>query len=126
MKTISLQVEHKSSFSFALKQSGVPLIGPVSIINNDSSPLEDAILEVALYPDLGEPATLQLLKIHGREEIKFDVIDIRLPAGRLEKTLEAERIILECSIKQEDTVLEKVKKEVTLLAYNTHLKGRRN
>ena len=97
---ITLRVEHKPSFSLALEQSGVPLVGPVSIINNDTSPLEDAILEVALYPDLGEPVTLKLPKIHGGEGIKIDVIDLRLPPGRLERTLEAERIVLECSVKE--------------------------
>ncbi|MDJ0716249.1 MAG: hypothetical protein QNJ54_18795 [Prochloraceae cyanobacterium] len=77
-------------------------------------------VEVALYPDLGEPLTIPLDKIHGGEEFKIDVIDLRLPAGRLEKTLEAERIILECSVKKGEKTLEQVKKEVNLLAYNDY------
>lgn len=118
--TIELLVEHKPLFSFALEQSGVPLVGPVHIINNDSSPLEDAILEVALYPDLGEAVHIPIPRLHGGEGCKFEVIDIHLPPGRLAKTLEAEKIILECSVKQEDQILAKYKQEVELLAYNSH------
>ncbi|MEA5514374.1 hypothetical protein, partial [Nodularia sp. UHCC 0506] len=117
-QNIELKVEHKDLFSFALEQSGVPLVSYVTICNHDSSPLEGAILEVALYPDLGEAVYINIPRLHGGDEHKIEVIDIRLPPGRLATTLESERIVLECSVKQGDETLAKYKKEVTLLAYN--------
>ena len=119
-QNLELRVEHKPLFSFALEQSGVPLVGPIYIVNNDPSPLENAILEVALSPDLGEALYIAIPRLHGGEGCKFEVIDIHLPPGRLAKTLESERIILECSVKQEDQILKKYQKEVTLLAYNDY------
>lgn len=122
-QNLEFRVEHKPLFSFALEQSGVPLVGPVYIVNNDPSPLENAILEVALFPDLGEALYIPIPRLHGGEGCKFEVIDIHLPPGRLAKTLESERIILECSVKQEDEILAKYKQEVELLAYNSHAWG---
>lgn len=48
------------------------MVGPVRIINNDSSPLEGAILEIGLFPDLGNVIALPLPKIHGGEAYKIE------------------------------------------------------
>ena len=121
MENITIKIENKECFNFALEQCGIPLIEAIYIENQNTFPLENTFIEITLHPDFEvPPKTISLPRIHGGERYKIEEkeLDLRLPTARMEKTLEAERIILECKLKKDEEVLEQVKKDVILSAYN--------
>jgi len=115
--SLKLEIEHKEVYSLALQQSGQPLIDSIALQNLDSSPLENLTLQLQLKPDLGNPVSLSIPKIHGGEGAKFSP-SFRIPYEKLKEVLEEERVELSCIIYEGEEEIQRYEKEIILLAYN--------
>jgi len=115
--TLKLEIEHKRVYSLALQQSGQPLIDSIALQNLDSSPLENLTVQLQLKPDLGDPVTHSIEKIHGGEGGKFSP-SFRIPYDKLKEVLEEERVELSCVVYQGEEEIQRYEEEIILLAYN--------
>ncbi|MFP4693793.1 MAG: DUF3320 domain-containing protein [Halothece sp.] len=115
--TLKLEIEHKRVYSLALQQSGQPLIDSIALQNLDSSPLENLTVQLQLKPDLGNPVTHCIEKIHGGEGEKFSP-SFRIPYDKLKEVLEEERVELSCVVYQGEEEIQRYEEEIILLAYN--------
>ena len=117
--TLKLEIEHEAVYSLALQQSGQPLIELITLQNLDSSPLENLTLQLQLKPDLGNPVTHSIEKIHGGEAAKFSP-SFRIPYEKLKEVLEEERVELSCVVYQGEEEIQRYEEEIILLAYNSY------
>ncbi|PNW58740.1 UNVERIFIED_CONTAM: hypothetical protein BEN50_06005 [Euhalothece sp. KZN 001] len=115
--TLKLEIEHEAVYSLALQQSGQPLIELITLQNLGSSPLENLTLQLQLKPDLGNPVTHSIEKIHGGEAAKFSP-SFRIPYEKLKEVLEEERVELSCVVYQGEEEIQRYEEEIILLAYN--------
>ncbi len=76
MDNITLKIENKECFNFALEQCGIPLIEAIYIENNNTFPLENTFIEITLHPDFEESLKIPLPKIHGGDLHKIEEVDL--------------------------------------------------
>src|SRR5690349_1536912 len=112
------------TLTFAMEQSGVPLIRDVLLRNTSDTALGPTVLEVRLEPDLGEPLRVPVPPLPAGEETNLGVVDPRPPPGRLRSVLETERAQLRWTLRREDTTLAEGSSDVEVLPYN-HWPGAR-
>ena len=89
--TVTLDVDHSSTLTFALEQAGVPIVSSATVRNLAPTPLEGAVLAIKIAPDLGAVVRVPVPTIRGGESLDLGVIDIPLAPGRLRAITEAER-----------------------------------
>ncbi|ATB34938.1 DNA helicase related protein [Cystobacter fuscus] len=112
------------TLTFAMEQSGVPLIRDVLLRNTSDTALGPTMLEVRLEPDLGEPLRVPVPPLPAGEETNLGVVDPRPPPGRLRSVIETERAQLRWTLRREDTTLAEGASDVEVLPYN-HWPGAR-
>ncbi|MBZ4423140.1 DUF3320 domain-containing protein [Myxococcus sp. RHSTA-1-4] len=112
------------TLSFAMEQSGVPLVRNALIRNTGTQVLGAAVLHLQLLPELGDEVRVPVPSLPAGEEVNLGVLDLRLPPGRLRSVLETERASLQWSLRQEEAVLAQGSADVEVLPYN-HWPGAR-
>ncbi len=120
-KASRLQVELISAptLSYAMEQSGVPLVRSVILRNFSAAPLAGAELRLQLSPDLGELRRVGIPQILPGESADLGVVDYLLPPGRLRQVTETERARLVWSVHDaEGTEHARGEVDVQVLAYN--------
>lgn len=124
--TPGLQVELVTAptLSFAMEQSGVPLVRNALVRNTGTQALGATVLHLQLLPELGDEVRVSVPSLPVGEELNLGVLDLRLPPGRLRSVIEAERASLQWSLRQEEQILAQGFADVEVLPYN-HWPGAR-
>ncbi len=122
--TISLELDHASTLTFALEQAGVPIVSSVVIRNDSPTPLEGGVLSLEIAPDLGAAVRVPIPTIHGGQSLDLGVLDIPLTPGRLRAVTEAERAAIAWKLTAGQSVLVEGTRPVEVLAYNEWPGGR--
>ena len=78
--TVTVELEHARTLTFALEQAGVPTVSSVQIRNRGAAPLEGAMLMIELAPELGAPVHVRVPTVHGGESTDLGVVDLGAPA----------------------------------------------
>ena len=121
---VQVEVLTSPTLTFAMEQSGVPLIRDVLLRNTSGTALGASVLELCLEPDLGEPLRVPVPPLPAGEETNLGVLDPRPPPGRLRAVLETERARLRWTLGREGTPLAQGAVDVEVLPYN-HWPGER-
>ncbi|MGA9522843.1 MAG: DUF4011 domain-containing protein, partial [Myxococcaceae bacterium] len=117
-RTVEVELISAPTLSFAMEQSGVPLVRSVVIHNRGAETLKGAELHLELAPELGERRRVGLPEILPGEFAELGAIDYLLPPGRLRQVIEAERARLRWSVHAGDTELLRGEVDVQVLPFN--------
>ncbi|WP_438033671.1 DUF3320 domain-containing protein [Sorangium sp. So ce204] len=116
--TVTVELEHARTLTFALEQAGVPTVSSVQIRNRGSAPIEGAVLTIELAPELGAPVHVQVPTVHGGESADLGVVDLPLPSERLRAVIEAERARIAWKLVAGGQALAGSSGAIDVLAYN--------
>lgn len=117
VKEYEIEVSYTPVLNFSIEQSCIPLIQSVSIKNNSSVALNQAVLELQLQPNLGDLYSIALSEIPPGETLLLEEVKYPVLPGKLRQVVEAEIATLVCTLRQED-VLCKSSCQIEILAFN--------
>ncbi len=86
---LSVELISAPTLSFAMEQSGIPLVRSVVIHNRGAETLRGAELQLELAPELGERRRLGIPEILPGEFAELGAVDYLLPPGRLRQVVES-------------------------------------
>lgn len=106
------------TLSYAMEQSGVPLVRAVSLHNPGPEPLRGGELHLELSPSLGAAQTFGVPELLPGESTELGLVDYRLAPGQLRQVTEAERARLLWSIQKDGALLTSGGADVEVLPFN--------
>lgn len=115
---LAVDIAIAPTLSFAMEQSGVPLIRSAQIRNEGASVLQGAELVLRLEPGLSEPQRISIPPLLPDESAELGVLDVRLPPGRLREVTEKERAQLVWSVQSSGESLARGVTDVDVLPFN--------
>lgn len=121
---VEVELVSAPTLSFAMEQSGVPILKDVRLRNQGKTALSTLKLELQLVPDLADPYLVALPTLNPGEEVSLGVIDYRLPPGRLRSVTETERAQLTWRVLSDEETVCSGAQDVDVLAFN-HWPGSR-
>ncbi|MET0402843.1 MAG: DUF4011 domain-containing protein, partial [Cystobacter sp.] len=121
---VQVELHTAPTLTFAMEQSGVPLIRDVLLRNTGTVALGPSVLEVRLVPDLGDPLRVPVPPLPAGEETNLGVLDPRPPPDRLRSVTETERAQVRWTLRRDNALLAEGASDLEVLPYN-HWPGAR-
>lgn len=116
--SLAVEIASAPTLSFAMEQSGVPLVRSAHIQHGGADLLQGAELILRLEPGLSEPYRVGIPPLLPGELHHIGALDVRLPPGRLREVTEKERAQLVWSVQHSGEELARGAKDVSVLPFN--------
>ena len=114
---IRLEPDLFSVINYALQQNRVPVVRKITVIREDTAPLEGVDLRIVTHPEISSPYTRH---IDALPEGRYDIRDIKLTlnAQLLAGLTERCAGVMEISLEKDGEVLARTETEITALAFD--------
>lgn len=115
---LAVTFEVAPTLNFAMDHCGVPLVRDVRLEHRGGPPIQGAILELQLVPDLGEPVQVALGRLVEGDVHHLGKLDYQVPPGKLRQLEEAEGARLRWTVTLDGQELATGEALVDVLAFN--------